>query len=287
MNNYETIVVEQFTSAGVIYDSVIMVRLHRPQVHNAINQQMILELNDLLDYLSAGEGSPPSVNCLPRILLLTGNQKSPTFCAGADLKEMQNSGVQNQQHDALQHDAIQNDALKNAHNLAELYSKIFNFPRPVIVLANGNAFGGGVGLLAVADYVLAQQDCKFAFPEVRKGLIPAVISPYLWNKCAGNNYSLLKYHILSGTSFGTQLAKELGLVQDIFVDEDMAVAKIVKIVEDLLPAQDYAQADAKRWCNRFLEGAVRAVPTQQECAKKLAAMVLDSKTQKLLNGYDR
>lgn len=236
---------------------VATITLNRPPNHNALNESMMLSLQNIFHNLN----NDPKV----QVAILAANGKS--FCAGADLNEMRKLGSscpENKHEHELDHN------FKNAQNLAKLYSTIFTFGRPLIAKVTGNAFGGGVGLLAACDYVIATSNTKFSLPEVKIGLIPAVISPYLFMKCGHGNINgeqaSLRYLFLTGETFNAYQAKALGLVQEIAEinsetsaeigpGENKATAEIDTIVEErvqaFLKAKPKAQALAKEWLNRW------------------------------------
>lgn len=132
--------------------------LNRPEVHNAFNAQMIIELTEAFDLANT------AVDC--RFILLTSSSK--IFCAGADLQWMQ--AAQNYTHAENQRDAMA---------LANMLNKIDKCSKPTIAIVTGGVFGGGVGLISVCDIVIGTDDTSLCLSEVKLGLIPAVISPFV------------------------------------------------------------------------------------------------------------
>ncbi|MBM3790210.1 MAG: enoyl-CoA hydratase/isomerase family protein [Acidobacteria bacterium] len=151
MMEYRTIRYEQ-------EGTVARVRFCRPETHNAFNTTMIEELLDLFGRLKDAAGL--------RVVVLTGEGRS--FCAGADLNWMR--AVRDYSFD-------QN--LGEALRLAALFRLIYEFPKPVIGRINGAAIGGGTGFVAVADIAIAAEEAVFSFSEVKIGVVPACISPYV------------------------------------------------------------------------------------------------------------
>ncbi|MBD66612.1 MAG: enoyl-CoA hydratase [Halobacteriovoraceae bacterium] len=170
--------------------------LNRPDVHNAFNDEVIQLLT--LTFKEIENDS--------RVLrvVLTGAGKS--FCSGADLnwmKSMINYSFEENVHDSKA--------------LAQMFETINSCEIPVIGLVNGHALGGGVGLLAVCDYVLAVENAKIGFTEVNLGLIPAVISPYCMQKIG---ISWARALFLSGEVFNATKAYDIGLVHKVVQNEE-------------------------------------------------------------------
>ncbi len=137
---------------------VARVTLNRPEVHNAFDDALIAALTSALERLAADTSV--------RVLVLTGAGQS--FSAGADLNWMRRMATADEQR---------NEA--DAMAMADLLRELAFFDKPTIARVNGNAFGGGVGLIACCDVALATEDARFGLTEVKLGLVPAVISPYV------------------------------------------------------------------------------------------------------------
>ncbi|MCK4756286.1 enoyl-CoA hydratase/isomerase family protein, partial [candidate division WOR-3 bacterium] len=149
----------------ILYDienKIARVTFNRPEVHNAFNDIMIKELSMVFDDIARN----PDI----RVVVVTGKGKS--FCAGADLNWMRRVK-----------DYSYEDNLKESLELADMLYKIYASPKPTIARVNGAAIGGGTGLVAVCDIAIAVTKAKFSFSEVKLGLIPACISPYVIKKC--------------------------------------------------------------------------------------------------------
>lgn len=165
--------------------------LNRPELHNAFNPTLIRELKETFQQLE----DTPEI----RVVLLTGAGKS--FCAGADLnwmKEMNQYTPEENLADSLE--------------MARLFAQLNQFGKPLIAQVNGLAMGGGIGLVSICDAVIAQEKAKFALSEVRLGLIPAVISPYVLRKIG---FSQARRLMLSGENFSAQEAEKIGLVHEV------------------------------------------------------------------------
>lgn len=185
MQNYKTITTS-LTTAGVAE-----LVLNRAEVHNAFDDSMIGELIDALKTLAAN----PAV----RVLLLKSLGKN--FSAGADLNWMRSMAEKNYQQN-----------LEDAGQLAELMRQLDNFPAPTIALVQGAAFGGALGLVSCCDIAVAEQGASFCLSEVKIGLIPAVISPYVM-RAIGERAS--RRYFLTAERFDASTALNLGLVRQL------------------------------------------------------------------------
>jgi len=203
---YETITISQKNDTCVV-------TLNRPAVHNAMNEHVIKELIDCFQKLST--------NTSVRTIILTGN--GPSFCAGADLTWMKGIVTYSKQQNK-----------KDSQLILDLYETIFTCPKPVIGRINGNAFGGGIGLLAVCDITFAVPDAQFAFSEVKLGIIPAVISSFVSLRLQPADMQRL---FLTGERFTSAYAHEIGLIDFVVPPEelDQKVDVYVKILRSSGP----------------------------------------------------
>ncbi len=196
-------------------------RLTRAAERNAISKQMIEELRLALAVLESDVEA--------RVIVLEGEGKS--FCAGADIAEMQASGTATFE---------QNRA--DADGLAGLFQALDALPKPVIARVHGHCLGGGVGLIACCDVAVASDDTTFAFSETRLGIVPAVISPYALRKIGPSH---ARRYFLSGERFDAHEARRIGLIAE-RCSADELDAVVVKIADEMLAAGPEAQARIKR-----------------------------------------
>ena len=185
MNRYETIKLD-FDSLGVA-----RLTLARPDVHNALNPAMFAELGDALDRI---EAHPEA-----RVVVLSG--EGETFCAGGDFRWQQS-----------QRGLGRADRIRNGRPLADLLARLDTFPRLVIGRINGPAYGGGVGMISVCDVAVAVDSARFALTEVRLGLVPATISPYVAAKLGP---SQVRRVMLNARPMSAAEAQRLGLVHEV------------------------------------------------------------------------
>jgi methylglutaconyl-CoA hydratase len=162
--------------------------LARPEARNAFDAAMVRELHDAVGAASARDDV--------RVIVLAG--RGSVFCAGADLEWMRMAAS-----------FTREENLADARRLFELYETIDRSPKAVLAAVQGAALGGGAGLAAVADVVVAEEGAQFGFTEVRLGLVPAVISPYVIRKIG---VSAARELFLTGERFPAARAAAIGLV---------------------------------------------------------------------------
>ena len=198
---------------------VVRVTLNRPEVRNAFNEQLIAEL-------TAWAGSVTTSTA--RVAVLAGAGKM--FCAGADLAWM--SKMVQYTHE---------ENVRDARAMANMFEALDRLPIPLIGRVHGAALGGGVGLAAVCDIVVAAEDAMFAFTEVKLGILPAVISPYALAKIGR---AAARELFLTGGRFSAERAQQIGLVHAI--GQEAELDRIVaKYVNDLVTSGPEAVAAAK------------------------------------------
>jgi len=194
-----------FTTLEWVRDTrgVVTLWLNRPDKNNAFNAQMLAELTEALATLKA------DTDC--RLLVLRGRGRH--FSAGADLRWMQASIH-------LGYD----DNLADARVLSDLLHALYTLPVPTLAVVHGSAFGGALGLISGCDMAIAADDALFSLSEVRLGLAPAVISPYVVRAIGAR---ATKRYTLTGDRFGASQACQLGLLADVYPADslDTAVAE--------------------------------------------------------------
>jgi methylglutaconyl-CoA hydratase len=168
-----------------------------------------------------------------RTIILTGRGKS--FCAGADLNWMKSMAKYSKEEN-----------IKDSRLLISLYDSIYSCPKPVIGRVNGHAFGGGLGLFAVCDIAIAVPDCKFAFSEVKLGIIPSVISTYIIRRIGLSNMRRL---FITGERFNSDYAVEIGLI-DFVASEEEIDEIITKYIELLRSSGPKAIKEVKQLVNK-------------------------------------
>ncbi|MDQ7079095.1 MAG: crotonase/enoyl-CoA hydratase family protein [Paracoccaceae bacterium] len=195
--------------------------LARPDKHNALSGRMIDELTAAASRL----GDDPAV----RVVVLAAEGKS--FCAGGDLKWMQ-----------AQMSASADERRGEARKLADMLFALNTLPKPLIGRVQGNAFGGGIGMIAVCDVAIGATGARFGLTEVRLGLIPATISPYVLARMGEGKARRV---FMSGRLFGADEARDLDLLARVVSPDDMDAAIEAEVAPYLLAAPG-AVAESKR-----------------------------------------
>jgi methylglutaconyl-CoA hydratase len=193
---------------------VVRVVLDRPEVRNAFNARMVGELSRTLAELAALPGERL------RLLLLEG--EGNVFCAGADLAHMKQQASAGPARN-----------LENARELGRMFSALAGFPVPVVSFVRGAAIGGGLGLAACSDFVLAEPQAVFATSEVVLGLVPALIGPYVVRRLGLAQAAPL---MLTGRRVQAPEALRLGLAQRLVQPEEAAEEALAKVLREFLQA---------------------------------------------------
>ncbi len=239
-------------------NDVVTIFLNRPDVHNAMNEQLIKELTDCFKKLDKEKDT--------RIIVLTGKGKS--FCAGADLNWMKSMAKYSKEEN-----------IRDSRLLSDLFESIYNCQKPVIGHINGHAFGGGLGLFAVCDIVIAVPDCIFAFSEVKLGIIPAVISTYIVRRIGLSNMRRL---FITGERFDSAYAKEIGLI-DYIVPEGEIDEKIQKYIELLRLSGPKAIVEVKKLVDAYEKMEIEKY--KQHTIKKIAELRVSEEGQEGINAF--
>lgn len=196
------------------------VMLNRPEVRNAFNEQVIAELTGWCGRTAADT----DVRCA----IISG--AGPVFCAGADLAWM--SKMVSYTHE---------ENLADANAAARMYAALDQLPMPLIARVQGAALGGGAGLAAVCDIVVAEEPAIFGFTEVKFGILPAMISPYVLGKIG---QSATRHLFITGARFSAQHARDIGLVHSVVPRDDLD-AQVNQYARELLSCGPEAVATVK------------------------------------------
>ena len=216
MHTYETLVLD------LNPNGILTLSLNRPDIRNAFNAKMIEELARVFTH----EVVAPEV----RVVIFKGN--GGVFCAGGDLNWMKSS---------LQLTFEEN--LKDTHTLTEMFATLNECPKPVIGVIEGAAIGGGVGLVSICDLVLATKDTVFSLSEVRLGIVPACIGPFVVAKIGASQARAL---FVSAERFKAPKAKEVGLIHEVFETRAELDAHLANLTKNLLECGPKAMTVAKR-----------------------------------------
>ncbi|MCH1931806.1 enoyl-CoA hydratase-related protein [Shewanella sp. A25] len=231
--------------------------LNRIDVHNAFDEVMIGEMIAVIDYFAKLD------DC--KLLVLKANGKN--FSAGADLNWMRKQAKM---------DFEQN--LEDAKCLAKLMHDLDTFPKPTLALVQGAAFGGALGLICASDIAIATERASFCLSEVKLGLIPAVISPYV-TRAMGSRAS--RRYMLTAERFDANTALNLNVIHEINDDLDAAAKPII---EALLANSPQGMAWVKSLLKR-LENGVIDLETLDYTSERIARIRVSAEGQEGLNAF--
>src|SRR5438874_3001978 len=211
----------------VMYSTLILefsgeiarITLNRPDKRNAINPQMMCDLQTAFDTIEKSHS---------RVVILTGAGKC--FCAGMDLDMLATIAKQS---------AAENQ--EDSRRIAKLLRRIWSFPRPLIAAVNGAAFAGGCGIATLCDFTLAAPDAKFGYTEVKIGFLPAIVSVFLTRQIGDKRSRDL---LLTGRIIEAAEAKEFGMVTEVVPGEHL-LERAQELAEDLIAASPSSLTRAK------------------------------------------
>lgn len=249
--DYQTIRIEE-------RDHIARITFNRPEVRNAFNATMISEMGDAFRQINSRKDL--------RVVVLTGIGQS--FCAGADLNWMRD--VMNFSYE---------ENLKDSLNLAEMFHLMFTCPLPTIARVNGPAIGGGCGMAAVCDIVIASEKAVFSLSEVKLGLVPACISPYVIRRMGDKN---CREYFLTGERLTAEKALAAGLANQV-VPEDKLDEAVQKRIEQLLSSGPEALA----WCKQLLEKApaISEIEVGKYTAEVIARLRMSDEAQEGMRAF--
>ena len=205
-------------------NAVLSVTLNRPDVHNAFNDELIAEAIEIFGGIDASTH-------LRAVVLRSGGAN---FCAGADLNWMSRMAAYTREEN-----------IRDSAQLAKMYALINECPVPVVGRIQGAAIGGGVGLVAVCDIAIAMRASKFGLSEVKLGILPAVVSPYVIGKIGASHARAL---FLTGERFDAERALRIGLVHRVVDDE----AALDAAVSDTLAQLATSGPEAVKACKKLI-----------------------------------
>ncbi len=229
---------------------IFYISLNNPEKRNALSLELMTELTSTLKGLRSSLGAL-------KALVLLGEGKS--FCAGADLNWMKKTI-----------NCSFDENVNDSYKLYDLFYEIYSFPLPVIIKAHGYVLGGGLGLLAAADYVLAKESTKFCFSEVKLGLAPAIISSFILSKCNPSHAQAL---MTSGLVFNTSKAFHLGLVNATLTDESFK-----EVLESYRASGQEGLMSSKNLC--LSQRSLKPEEFKELTVKTIACLRLSSYAQK-------
>ncbi len=228
-------------------DGTAWVTLNRPEVHNAFDENVIHRLREVFQILAEDN------HC--RVVVVKGAGKS--FSAGGDVNWMKRAA-------AFSH----NENLADAEYLAAMLNSLYNLNKMTIACVRGFAMGGGLGLLSCCDMVIADENATFALSEVKIGLMPATISPYVLAAMGERN---ARRYFQTGERFKGQRAYELGLVHELVTTEEEMDAQLNIILDHVRDNGPFAMREAKRLIMDYADQPISA-KMMQDSAERIAAI---------------
>lgn len=229
----------------------ISVQLHRPEKRNAFSSQLQEELTRCFTLL---QEKPP------RVVVLEG--AGSTFCAGADIEWMKASSKLSVEEN-----------IADAQRLVAMFESARKIPAPIVAVVQGGAYGGGLGLVALSDVVVSEASAKFAFGEVRLGLLPGVVAAYVLPKIG---LAWARYLFLTGLAFTADFAQHLGLVHRVAPSRDALGEERHTVIAALRKGSPKAQAATKRLLNPLSQPDFSFL---EECVHSLAALRVGEEAQ--------
>ena len=242
-----------------VRNGVAIVWLNRAAVYNALDERMTADLLQVLEEVESDRGL--------RALILAG--RGEAFCAGGDVEWMQRMG---------QASAAVNE--KNALAITRLYHALHACSIPTIARVHGQCFGGGVGFVAACDIAVASTDAEFACAEVKRGLVPAGISPYVLRAIGARN---AQRYLLSGERFDAAEAYRMGLVHEICPPEELD-AVVNALLGHLITSSPAAQRTTKALL-RELSGVPIDEALVRQSAKRMAKMRASAEAQEGMSAF--
>lgn len=239
-------------------NGIATVTLTRPDSRNALNAGLIEEIKRCMEELAEDDGV--------RVVVLTG--EGDFFCAGADIGYMREAAT-------FSYEENQEDA----RNLAAMFATVEECPKPVVARVKGAAIGGGVGLVAASDVAVAEEGTVFAFSEVRLGISPATIAPFVLRKIGCSQARAL---FLTGERFDAIRAREIGLVHEVAVGGGLDGAVREK-VEGLLLGGPRALAATKALLREIRDAAPEGVT--EITARRIAELRTGEEGQEGLGAF--
>lgn len=197
--------------------------LHRPEQHNVLLPEMIIEMGRALDEISL----------MDHLLFVVLSASGPSFCAGADMRWLAGASERSLEQNSAHYEMF-----------AQLLLKLYQIPQVSIALVHGNVFGGGIGLMAACDFVLSTPLTRFMFSEVKRGLLPAIILPFISKRISVQH---MRKWMLTGVYFDGEQAFASGLADQLAVDSQLENA-----LDDLMASFEEASPSAVKKTKKMI-----------------------------------
>lgn len=241
-------------------DGMSWIKLNNPKQKNALSKRMIEQLLQALKSISEDDNQ--------RVVIIKG--EGGLFCSGADLEWMR-SGIKN---------SIDTN-MEDAALFYRLYSTLYHFPKPIIAWVEKFAFGGATGLVACADYAIAESDAIFAYPEVKLGLIPATIAPFVIKK---TGISQTKALMLTGEVFSAEKAQASGLINEV-CNTNESELRVLTLIELFKKNGPEAMAATKHLLNKVIDDGELNDELANLCCHAIASARISDEGQEGVNAF--
>lgn len=245
------------TKIDANYDATVL--LNRPEVHNALDPGLVTELIKVLKALEA--------DATIRAIVIAG--AGPSFCSGADINQMKKSATY-----------AFDENFADARLIAEMFYTVRTMKKPTIVRIHGAVRGGGLGLVAAADIAVAARTASFRFSEVKLGIIPAMVSPFV---IAAIGERIARRYMLTGEEFDAAEARRIGLVHDV-VEDDKLDASVQRLLVQLRSSGPHAIPVVKKLVADMAEAPLNK-EVVAESARRMAEIRATPEAQEGLSAF--
>lgn len=244
-----------------IFDNgpLVILKLNRPEKRNAMNAEMIQELTEVFNFLATESDAV--------LLNLVG--KGEAFCAGADIEWL--SEMKDQEPEKIQDSFLA---------LANMIKALYQLPQVSLAMIHGAVYGGGIGLMSACDYVISAPNATFSFSEIKLGLVPATISPYIEKRIG---LHLMKKLFLKGNQFNEGYAEKINLIDEVANNkpDDLNYQTMVEL---LLTQPHHALKGMKKLFRGIEDGAI-SYDKQIVSSGLIAELIKSKETQELFNKF--
>jgi methylglutaconyl-CoA hydratase len=241
-----------------IRQQTAILTLNRPEKLNALSHALIASLHEAVDRAAADSSA--------RCVILTG--AGSTFCAGMDLAELQQSITARPQ---------ESEVWENALRLNTLFDRLYRLPKPTVAAVNGAAVAGGAGLVTICDLALAVPEARLGYPEVRRGLVAALVMPHLLRHVGER---MARYLLLTGELIGAAEARDAGLINSVVAPEKL-IEHALKWTRSLAEGGPHALKRTKELLHLFSRQALSI----EEVARESAAPRLTDECRQGLHAF--
>ena len=252
MKEYQTL--ELFNNGPLV-----ILKLNRPKKKNALNPEMIQELQDVFSSLQNDK----------EVTLLNIVAKGDAFCAGADISWLNQLNSANKE-------SIENEFAE----LGKMLHMLYQLPQITIAMVHGSVYGGGIGLFSACDYVISAPNTTFSFSEIKLGLLPASISPYVVERIGKSQSKKL---FMTGEQFDEKYAEKIGLVDEV-ANPKLHAVNYQTMIELLLTQPRHALKQMKQLFRNIENGEISPA-NYQNSSKLIAGLISQPETKKLFNKF--